>query len=451
MQESKLATVRRDGVPPVPPASELVGQFERPKTFGIDETRAAEWAAADAEMAESRQKEYGKLSDDDFSAAAARLARPRTHLGHEYFSHRRWLERCPQSGAVTVKERCVICGKWKEALPSNFQQSHDTINAPGEERFKNSVTQPCRECMETCHYQRARHAVNGLTHESFDEFADFPVPANAEFFLPNVRFLIALIMAQGGWIVWFAAEHARDREVLFHQTLTAMCAVWKANLMTLDSHKLGISVDNAAPTGGWKRCDHKVDFSRGVLRFGNPPQHRLEDYGFILDTAVAATVKQALSEIEAYDASPNEYARCTAANTERLLADTDFIQRVEARVRNHKKKDRENGRANDVTTESYLSYLEKKGARCSISGILFGEREWECSMDRLDDRRGHIIAEPRPCNVQFILRMLNTQIKCDRTLFLQVLLMQEVQELTGRQRRLIHAELERLTGTAESP
>jgi hypothetical protein len=266
-----------------------------------------------------------------------------------------------------------------------------------------------------------------------------------------VRFLIALIMAQGGWIVWFVAEHAPDREVLFHQTLTAMCAVWKANLMTLDSHKLGVSVDNAKSTGGCERCDHEADECRGVIRVGNPPQHRLEDYGFILDTAVAATVKQALREIEAYDASPTEYARCTDANTERLLADTDFIRRVEDRVKHHRKADRDNGRDNDVTTESYLSYLAKKGARCSISGILFGEREWECSMDRLDDRRGHIIAVPSPCNVQFILRMFNTSIKCDRTLFLQVLLMQEVQELTGRQRRLIQAELGRLTGTAESP
>ena len=438
----------------MPPASELVGQFERAERFGIDETRAAEWAAADAKIAQRRQKEFGKLSAAALSAAAARLAGPRTRGCRQYFSHERLLEICPQSGEVTVKERCVICGKWKEALPSNFKPNHtdrQTISEPGEEQFMNSVTNPCRKCIETCHYMRAMTAVKGLTHESFDEFADFPVPAGADFLTPNVRFLIALIMAQGGWIVWFAAENAPDREVLFHQTLTAMCAVYKANLMTLDSHKLGVSVDNAAPTGGCKRCDHEVDLCRGVFRFGNPSQHREEDYGFVLDDAVAATVKQALREIEAYDASPNEYARCTDANTERLLADTDFIRRVEDRVRSHKAEDRKHGRANDVTTESYLSYLQTKGARCSISGILFGEREWECSMDRLDDRRGHIIAVPSPCNVQFILRMFNTSIKCDRTLFLQVLLVQEVQEPTGRQRRLIQAELGRLTGTAESP
>jgi len=75
--------------------------------------------------------------------------------------------------------------------------------------------------------------------------------------------------------------------------------------------------------------------------------------------------------------------------------------------------------------------------------ILFGEREWTASMDRIDNLLGHIIADPS--NVKFIIRMFNTQIKMHRKLFLQVLLRQRVQQLTQKQRGLILAELDALT------
>ncbi len=64
------------------------------------------------------------------------------------------------------------------------------------------------------------------------------------------------------------------------------------------------------------------------------------------------------------------------------------------------------------------------------------------SLDRLNDLLGHNI-DPR--NVEFIVRMFNSQHKFDRKLFLQVLLMQTVQQPTPSQRALIEAELRALT------
>ena len=77
-----------------------------------------------------------------------------------------------------------------------------------------------------------------------------------------------------------------------------------------------------------------------------------------------------------------------------------------------------------------------------ISLILFGTGKWAPSLDRLNDLLGHNI-DPR--NVEFIIRMFNTPTKFDRKLFLQVLLMQTVQQPTPSQRALIEAELRALT------
>ena len=96
-----------------------------------------------------------------------------------------------------------------------------------------------------------------------------------------------------------------------------------------------------------------------------------------------------------------------------------------------------------------MSCLEQRGARCVVSWIPLGhDGKWACSMDRIDDLLGHIIAEPS--NVQFIIRMLNLQIKFDRKSLLEVLLVQEVQPPTELQRTLMLAELERLTESSSS-
>jgi hypothetical protein len=106
----------------------------------------------------------------------------------------------------------------------------------------------------------------------------------------------------------------------------------------------------------------------------------------------------------------------------------------------HRKEDRDKKRDTDLTEAGYVRCLEEQGARCPVSLILFGEREWTASMDRIDNLLGHIIADPS--NVKFIIRMFNTQFKMHRKLFLQVLLRQRVQQLTPKQRRLILAELD---------
>jgi hypothetical protein len=77
--------------------------------------------------------------------------------------------------------------------------------------------------------------------------------------------------------------------------------------------------------------------------------------------------------------------------------------------------------------------------------ILFGTGKWAPSLDRLNDLLGHTI---NPRNVEFIIRMFNSQIKFDRKLFLQVLLVQRVQPPTPFQRALIEEELKTLTEPA---
>ena len=232
--------------------------------------------------------------------------------------------------------------------------------------------------------------------------------------------------------------------MVFHQIKPAVCAVYLLEDMTLDEHELGPSFDNTHPSNGFLTCDHKADFLQLVIRAGNCPQNRKKTYGFpVLADAVRATVVQALAEIEAAQLSPQTFKQRAAENFRRITAETGWKDKVSKRVFGHCRNDQEAKRYTDLTEAGYVRCLEKQGARCPVSWILFGEREWSPSMDRIYDLLGHIIAEPS--NVAFIIRMFNTQIKMTRKLFLQVLLKQKVQQPTPLQRSLILDELEALT------
>jgi hypothetical protein len=253
-------------------------------------------------------------------------------------------------------------------------------------------------------------------------------------------------LSQGGRIVWVKPEHLPDGETIFHQVAAARCGVFGANVMTFDADQFGQSVDNTKLTGGSAVCDHEAEWCHLVIRAINAKQDKERPNGFPnLKDAVAATVAQALHEISTYDASPTEFDERTAANTKRLLADDSWVKGVDKLVNAHKDKDRKAFRDNDLTKDGYLRSLQDQGARCAVSWVLFGQRERECSMDRINDLRGHIIAVPPPGNVQFVLVMLNNRIKLGRTQFLQLLSVQDLQKPTPRQRALMETELERRT------
>jgi hypothetical protein len=211
-----------------------------------------------------------------------------------------------------------------------------------------------------------------------------------------------------------------------------------------------VSVDNTHPSNGYERAEHEADDCQGVFVAFNFPQCRKKATGDVsLADAVAATIREALVAIVARNASPRDFDQATADHTRRLLADPAWGVQVAKRVASHRAIDREEGLHNDVTVDSYVSCLEQRGARCVVSWIPLGhDGKWACSMDRIDDLLGHIIAEPS--NVQFIIRMLNLRIKFDRKSLLEMLLVQEVQPPTVLQRTLMLAELERLTESSSS-
>jgi hypothetical protein len=313
----------------------------------------------------------------------------------------------------------------------------------GREPFHNSLSRPCHKCQETAHYYRATRCVKGFTHPSIDEFRAFPVPAGAIFYAANVRYFLALSYAQHALFSFHQLPYSPDREVLFQETKPAVCAVYFMET-SLDEDELGPSFDNTELTGGPERNQHKADFMQIIIRANNVTQNKRKEKGFpVLADAVQATVRQALEEIEARDTCAQTFAKRTADNFRRINADPRWKDQVRTRVKAHCYEDRVKKRDNDLTEAGYVRCLEKQGARCPVSLILFGEREWTPSMDRIDDLLGHIIADPS--NVKFIIRMFNTQIKMHRKLFLQVLLRQRVQQLTQKQRGLILAELDALT------
>jgi hypothetical protein len=283
-----------------------------------------------------------------------------------------------------------------------------------------------------------------MTHPSIDEFHAFPVPARAIFYAANVRYFLALSYAQHALFSFHQLPYSPDREVLFQETKPAVCAVYFMET-SLDEDELGPSFDNTEMNGGWERNQHKADFMQIIIRANNVTQNKRKENGFpVLADAVQATVRQALEEIdsEARDACPQTFGKRADENFQRIKADPRWKEQVRQRVmsRNHRTEDRDKKRDTDLTEAGYVRCLEEQGARCPVSLILFGEREWTASMDRIDNLLGHIIADPS--NVKFIIRMFNTQFKMHRKLFLQVLLRQRVQQLTPKQRRLILAELD---------
>ena len=438
MQAALLHDARTKGVPPVPQHSTLVGQFTRSTWYNGDEIRRAKWATADRATAQRRNAKYGDLSEPDFEAAAAGLRQPHAH-NNGYHSHGKRLARSGRT--VTLTMRCVICGEFKEVLNRNFGPQ-----AEGEDRFHSSLRRPCRQCSETSHHCRAYTAVSSLKHASFNEFDAFPVHASAIYLTAAERFIISLTLSQGGRIVWVKPEHLPDGETTLHQVAAARCGVFGANVMTFDEDQFGQSVDNTKLTGGSEMCDHEAKRCHLVIRAIQATQGKERPNGFPnLKDAVAATVAQALHEISTYDASPTEFDERTAANTKRLLADDSWVKGVDKLVNAHKTADRKAFRDNDLTKDGYLRSLQDQGARCAVSWVLFGQRERECSMDRINDLRGHIIAVPPPGNVQFVLRIFNNRIKLGRTQFLQLLSVQDLQKPTPLQRALMETELERRT------
>jgi hypothetical protein len=165
--------------------------------------------------------------------------------------------------------------------------------------------------------------------------------------------------------------------------------------------------------------------------------------GFVLEEAACATIAGALAAIEERATmSPGAFRALADANTQRIMTEPKWAERVAKTVDDHNREDRKHNRTTDLTVGGYIRCLQQQGARCNISLILFGVGKWAPSLDRLNDLLGHNI-DPR--NVEFINRMFNTQHKFDRKLFLQVLLVQTVQRPTPLQRALIEKELKTLT------
>jgi hypothetical protein len=296
------------------------------------------------------------------------------------------------------------------------------------------------------HYMMIERATLRLTHPSFAEYQSFPVPLGAVFLTAAERWCLAQILAQGGEIDWHPLDHAPDHEVVPHQTAPALCAVFRAPLLHCDRDRLGPSVDNWNRTGGYERQDHQAPFCQLVFRVANPAQHRENrQIGFVLKDAVEATIERALSAIEDHAKSPQAFRKLADANTRRITAEPNWLEFVNSHVHSHKKSDRKCRRATDLTTDNFIRCLEQQGARCNISWILFGDGKWAPSLDRLDDLLGHNVD---PKNVEFIIRMFNTQIKFDRMLLLQVRLVQQVHPPAPYQRNLIVTELRALTELA---
>jgi hypothetical protein len=143
--------------------------------------------------------------------------------------------------------------------------------------------------------------------------------------------------------------------------------------------------------------------------------------------------------------SPEAFRALADANTQRIMKKPNWAYWVAQAVDTHNRDDRKHNRTTDLTVDGYIRCLKQQGARCNISLILFGDGKWAPSLDRLNNLLGHTI---NPRNVEFIIRMFNSQIKFDRKLFLQVLLVQRVQPPTPFQRALIEEELKTLTEPA---
>ncbi len=349
---------------------------------------------------------------------------------------------------VTVTMKCVDCGENKPVLTCNFVRNSEQGEREGgaEERYQNSVTSPCLQCLETSHHCRMAQATSGLTHPSFNKYANFPVPKDALYLRAEEKWCIAQFLGQGGEIGWRRLAHAPDHEVVPQQIAPALCVAYRAP-MDFGKDRLGPSVDNWKPTGGSDRCDHKAPYCQLVCRVANVPQFRENPViGFVLEVAAAATIAGALAAIEERATmSPQAFRALADANTQRIMKKPNWASWVAQAVDKHNAADRKHNRTTDLTVGGYIRCLKQQGARCNISLILFGVGKWALSLDRLNDLLGHNI-DPR--NVEFIIRMFNSAIKFDRKLFLQVLLVQTFQQPTPSQRALIEDELQTLTEPA---
>jgi hypothetical protein len=444
MQAARLADARTAGIPSMPPVSELGGRFVKERLTARDVELAAKRKAADDATVGRWQEKWGNLPADEFAAEGVRLSNPKTVGARKYFSRSLSLEKS-DDGSVTLTMKCVDCGENKPVLTCNFGRNSEQGEREGgaEESYQNSVTHPCLQCRETSHHCRIAQATSGLTHPSFDKYANFPVPKDALYLTAAEKWCIAQFLGQRGDMGWRRLAHAPDHEVVPQQIGPALCAVYRAP-MDFDSDRLGPSVDNCEPTGGCDRCDHKAPFCRLTFRVGNVAQFKENPViGFVLEEAAGATIAGALAAIEERATmSPQAFRDLADANTQRIMTEPNWANRVATKVRKHNRDDRKHHRTTDLTVGGYIRCLEEQGARCNISLILFGDGKWAPSLDRLNNLLGHNI---HPRNVEFIIRMFNSPIKFDRKLFLQVLLVQTVQRPTLLQRALIEDELRALT------